>query len=97
MSIILKVGELMDGRGLDDEGLARLMGLEIEGARKLREGDVGAIRFSTLNGLCLALGCGPGDVLGYVPDGDEGAGRGTSRIPAASDRMRCTGSIHLED
>lgn len=82
MAIILKLGELMDGRGLDDEGLARLMGLEIEGVRKLREGDVGAIRFSTLDGLCRALGCSPGDVLGYLPDGESGTGgRGIRAAP----------------
>lgn len=91
MAIILKVGELMDERGLDDEGLARLIGLETEGARRLREGDVGAIRFSTLNGLCLAFGCGPGDVLGYVPDGEqEAGGRGVRAVPDAR-RGHCCG------
>lgn len=71
MAIILKVGELMDERGLDDEGLARLIGLEIEGVRKLREGDVKAIRFSTLTDLCCTFGCRPGDIFDYVPDEEE--------------------------
>lgn len=29
-----------------------------------------AIRFSTLNALCRALGCQPSDLLEYVPDED---------------------------
>ena len=30
-----------------------------------------AIRFSTLNRLCKALNCMPGDLLEYIPDAEE--------------------------
>lgn len=33
---------------------------------------VNAIRFPTLNAICAALNCQPGDILEYVPD-PEGA------------------------
>ena len=62
---------LIAERGFDDEGLARLMGLEIDGVRKLRESDVKDIRFSILNGLCRTFGCRSGDILDYVPDEEE--------------------------
>ena len=71
MPIILKMNGLIVERGFDGRGLARLIGLEIGGVRKLREGDVKAIRFSTLNGLCRTVGCRPGDILDYVPDEEE--------------------------
>ena len=36
-----------------------------------------AVRFSTLNAICRALHCQPGDILEYVEDADDGeeAGR----------------------
>jgi putative transcriptional regulator len=30
-----------------------------------------AVRFSTLNGICKALNCQPGDLFEYVPDEEE--------------------------
>ena len=30
-----------------------------------------AVRFSTLEAICAALDCQPGDILVYVPDGKE--------------------------
>ena len=35
---------------------------------KLKNGKVSAIRFSTLNAICKALNCQPGDVLEYTED-----------------------------
>ena len=68
MPIALKMNGLIAECGFDDEGLERLIGLEIEGVRKLRESDVKAIRISALNGLCRTFGCRPGDILDYVLD-----------------------------
>lgn len=30
-----------------------------------------AVRFSTLEAICKALDCQPGDILEFVPDGEE--------------------------
>ena len=62
----------MTGHGLTDVELARLAGLSEGDVARLRTGDVRSLRLSTLDGLCRALGCCPGDVLDYVLDGDEG-------------------------
>lgn len=37
----------------------------------LKTGKAKAIRFSTLEAICRALNCQPGDLLEYVPDGDQ--------------------------
>ena len=34
---------------------------------KLKNGRVSAVRFSTLEAICEALNCQPGDILEYVP------------------------------
>ena len=38
----------------------------------LKNNKAKAVRFSTLNAICKALDCQPGDILEYVPEG-EGA------------------------
>ncbi len=71
-AIILKVGQLMTEQGLSEAELSQLTGLGGDTVRKLGSGDAAAIRFSTLDGVCRALGCRPGDVIVYAP----GEGRG---------------------
>ena len=36
----------------------------------LKNNKAKAVRFSTLNAICKALDCQPGDILEYVPEGD---------------------------
>lgn len=38
---------------------------------KIKTGKVSAIRFSTLNSICKALDCQPGDILEYQKDMEE--------------------------
>lgn len=38
----------------------------------LKNGRAKAVRFSTLDAICRVLECQPGDILVWVPDGDEG-------------------------
>lgn len=38
----------------------------------LKTGKAKAVRFTTLDAICQALDCQPGDILEYVPDGGEG-------------------------
>ena len=37
----------------------------------LKNNKAKAVRFSTLEAICAALDCQPGDILVYVPDGKE--------------------------
>ncbi|MHC4156304.1 MAG: helix-turn-helix domain-containing protein [Planctomycetota bacterium] len=50
--------------------LAEATGLAVNNLSILKTNKARAIRFSTLNSLCEALNCTPGDLLEYVPDQD---------------------------
>jgi len=51
--------------------LAEATGLAVNNLSILKTNKARAIRFSTLNQLCKALSCTPGDLIEYVPDQDE--------------------------
>ena len=47
--------------------LAEKTGIAVNNLSVLKTNKARAIRFSTLNALCQALNCTPGDLLDYVP------------------------------
>jgi putative transcriptional regulator len=49
--------------------LAERVGITIVNLAILKNGRARAIRFTTLASLCQALGCQPGDLLSYQPNG----------------------------
>ena len=54
--------------------LSQQVGISLTNLSLLKTGKVKAIRFSTLEAICRALECQPGDLLEFVPDdarGDE--------------------------
>ena len=51
--------------------LAEATGLAVNNLSILKTNKARAIRFSTLNSLCKALNCTPGDLIEYVPDNKE--------------------------
>ena len=51
--------------------LAQATGLAVNNLSVLKTNKARAIRFSTLNSLCKALNCTPGDLIEYIPDADE--------------------------
>lgn len=51
--------------------LAQATGLAVNNLSILKTNKARAIRFSTLNSLCKALNCAPGDLLEYIPHEDE--------------------------
>jgi putative transcriptional regulator len=52
--------------------LAEATGLAVNNLSILKTNKARAIRFSTLNSLCKALNCTPGDLIEYIPDQDAG-------------------------
>ena len=48
--------------------LAEATGLAVNNLSILKTNKARAIRFSTLNSLCKALNCSPGDLIEYIPD-----------------------------
>ena len=51
--------------------LAQATGLAVNNLSILKTNKARAIRFSTLNCLCKALNCTPGDLIEYIPDDEN--------------------------
>jgi len=71
MTIILRLDRVMADRKISLNRLAELVGISNVNLSNIKTGKISAVRFSTLNGICKALGCQPGDILEYVEDDDE--------------------------
>ncbi len=69
MSIILSLDRVMADRKMSLNELSERVGVSNVNLSKLKTGKVSAIRFSTLNAICKALGCQPGDILEFIDDG----------------------------
>ncbi|MDR0198246.1 MAG: helix-turn-helix transcriptional regulator [Methanomassiliicoccaceae archaeon] len=50
--------------------LAERVGISNVNLSNIKTGKISAIRFSTLDAICRALRCQPGDILEYVNDAD---------------------------
>ncbi|MDD5459148.1 MAG: helix-turn-helix transcriptional regulator [Phycisphaerae bacterium] len=48
--------------------LSEATGIALNNLSILKTNKARAIRFSTLNALCKALGCTPGELIEYIPD-----------------------------
>ena len=68
--IVLRLDRMMVERKISLGELAQRVGISNVNLSKIKNNKVTAIRFSTLNALCRALGCQPSDLLEYVPDED---------------------------
>lgn len=68
MKIIVKLDEIMVKRKVRLNELASRVGITEANLSILKTGKAKAIRFSTLEALCQALECQPGDLLEYQED-----------------------------
>ena len=66
MSIIVNVDVMMAKRKMSSGGLAEKIGITQANLSILKTGKAKAIRFSTLEAICEALDCQPGDILEYT-------------------------------
>lgn len=69
MSIIVNVDVMMAKRKVSSQELAEKIGITPANLSVLKTGKAKAIRFSTLEAICQALDCQPGDILEFVNDG----------------------------
>ena len=65
MPIIVKLDDLLHDRRLTLSDLSDRVGITLANLSILKTGKAKAIRFSTLEAICGALDCQPGDLLGY--------------------------------
>ena len=69
--IVINVDVMLAKRKMSATELADRVGITIANMSVLKTGKAKAIKFSTLNKICKALNCQPGDILEYVEGGDE--------------------------
>ena len=67
MAIVVKLDELLHERRMTLTELADRVGLTLANLSILKTGKARAVRFSTLEAICEALGCQPGDLLRFEP------------------------------
>ena len=68
MAIIVKLDDLLYERRMTLTELADRIGMALANLSILKTGKARAIRFSTLDAICEALSCQPGDILRFEPD-----------------------------
>jgi putative transcriptional regulator len=73
MPIIVRLDVMMARRKMRSNVLARAVGVTEANLSLLKSGKVKGVRFETLEAICRALDCQPGDLLEYVPDEGEEA------------------------
>lgn len=66
--IVVNIDVMLARRKMSVTELADKVGITIANLSILKNGRARAIRFSTLEALCRALGCQPGDILEYRND-----------------------------
>ena len=66
--IVINVDVMLARRKMSSGELAQRVGITAANLSILKTGKAKAIRFSTLEALCKALDCQPGDLLEYRPD-----------------------------
>jgi putative transcriptional regulator len=85
MAIAVKLDDVLHDRRMTLTELADRIGITLANLSILKTGKARAIRFSTLDAICEALSCQPGDILRFEPDEVERerstalSGRGATR------------------
>ena len=69
--IILRLDRVMADRKISLKELSDKVGVSNVNLSKMKTGKISGIRFSTLEAICEALNCQPGDILEYVKEDDD--------------------------
>jgi putative transcriptional regulator len=72
MAIIIHIDVMLAKRKMSVTELSEKVGITLANLSILKNGKAKAIRFSTLDAICKALDCQPGDILEYRDDGEIG-------------------------
>ena len=73
MSIIINIDVMLAKRKMSVTELAGQVGITMANISILKNGKAKAVKLDTLNKICRALDCQPGDLLEYKPDEEDGA------------------------
>jgi len=68
MPIEIKLDVMLAMRKVKSKDLAQMVGITEQNLSLLKQGKVKGIRLATLEAICIALDCQPGDLLHYQPE-----------------------------
>lgn len=68
--IVFNIDVMLARRKMSVTELSRRVGITMANISILKNGKARAVRVETLDRLCRALDCQPGDILEYRPDGE---------------------------
>lgn len=71
MPIIVNLDVMMAKRKMTLNSLSEKVGITLSNLSILKQGKARAVRFSTLELLCKALDCQPGDILEFQPESEK--------------------------
>ena len=78
MAIVVNLDVMLARRKMRSKELAERIGITEQNVSLLKSGKVKGVRFDTLEAICGALDCQPGDLLEYRPaKGKAGGARGS--------------------
>ncbi len=75
MAIIINLDVMLARRKMSLTDLAGQVGITVNNLSVLKTGKARAVRFSTLDAICRALNCQPGDILEYREEESHGGGK----------------------
>ena len=70
MPIVVNLDVMLAKRKMRSKELAEAIGITEQNVSLLKSGKVRGVRFETLEKICAALDCQPGDLLEFVPDSE---------------------------
>ena len=68
MAIVINLDVMLARRKMSMTELSERVGITMANLSILKNDRARAVRFSTLDGICRALSCQPGDILEYVEE-----------------------------
>ena len=68
MAIVVNLDVMLARRKMRSKELAERIGITEQNVSLLKSGKVKGVRFDTLERICAALECQPGDILEYRPN-----------------------------
>ncbi|MDE0598417.1 MAG: helix-turn-helix transcriptional regulator [Dokdonia donghaensis] len=68
MPITINLDKVLADREMKSKELAEIIGITTANLSILKSGKAKAVRFSTLEAICKALDCQPGDILEYTTE-----------------------------
>jgi len=71
MPIVVNLDVMLARRKMRSKELAERIGITEQNVSLLKSGKVKGVRFDTLERICAALGCQPGDILEYRDDAES--------------------------